>query len=263
MKIKITAVSNKNMLIPFNYQYILQAAIYNLIKKSSDDYALFLHNTGFIDGHKHLKLFTFSKLFFHHFKTFSKGFKDVRNFTFFFSTPITKSYENLVLGIFSEQKLHLKFFGKMNEFTIESVEVLPEIEFSNSMKMKCLSPIAIATRQSEEFFNKQHFLNYMNPKERPIFVENLRLNLLRKYQILNNQEFTGSEKFEFSFDPDYLISKNGRISKLIHFKNDIKIKAMEAPFTITADPDLIKIGYDCGFGEKNSGGFGMVERVEE
>jgi CRISPR-associated endoribonuclease Cas6 len=37
---------------------------------------------------------------------------------------------------------------------------------------------------------------------------------------------------------------------------------MEAPFTITADPQLIQLGYECGFGENNSAGFGMVEVVD-
>jgi len=53
-----------------------------------------------------------------------------------------------------------------------------------------------------------------------------------------------------------------KISKPISFKNNIKIKAYEAPFTIKANPELIKIGYDCRFGEKNSAGFGMVKIIE-
>ena len=261
MKIKITAVSNKNMLIPFNYQYILQAAIYNLIKKSSDDYARFLHNTGFIDGHKHLKLFTFSKLIFPYFKKHNLGFSNVSKIILFFSTPIEKSYENLILGIFSNQKMTLKFLDTNYDLQITSVESSKEIHFEETMQMKCLSPIAISTGKSIKYFHKQHFLDYMNPDEREIFTLNLQNNLISKYKLIHNKEFTGNHNFEFSFNPNYIIKKNGKISKLISFKNNLKIKAMEAPFTITADPDLIKIGYDCGFGEKNSAGFGMVEPI--
>ncbi|MBN2244972.1 MAG: CRISPR-associated endoribonuclease Cas6, partial [Candidatus Aminicenantes bacterium] len=42
----------------------------------------------------------------------------------------------------------------------------------------------------------------------------------------------------------------------------INIKAFEAPFIIRANPELIKIGYQCGFGEKNSAGFGCVEIIK-
>ena len=58
----------------------------------------------------------------------------------------------------------------------------------------------------------------------------------------------------------------GRISKLIHFKktdNNVKIKGFEAPFRITADPGLIGIGYDCGFGNDNSAGMGCVGGTRE
>ena len=262
MRIKITATSTKHITIPYNYQYVLHAAIYRLIQKSSNEYSKFLHDVGFIDGEKHIKLFTFSKLFFQNHKKTKTGFCDIMQFTFYFSTPVAKSFENLVLGIFSDQKLTLKFAGQENVFQINHVETLPEIEYSNTMIMKCLSPIVISTGTAENFKNKQHFLDYMNTNERNLFIENLMNNLILKYKILNAKKFAGDRNFEFSFDPNYIIKKNGRISKLITFKNNIKIKAMEAPFTITADPKLIKIGYECGFGEKNSAGFGMAEVIK-
>ena len=102
----------------------------------------------------------------------------------------------------------------------------------------------------------------MDSKERNIFIFNLKNNILAKYNLVHHKEFAGNTDFEFSFDPNYIINKKGKISKLITFKDNIKIKAMEAPFKITADPELIKIGYECGFGEKNSGGFGMAKVIE-
>ena len=58
----------------------------------------------------------------------------------------------------------------------------------------------------------------------------------------------------------------GKISKLIHFKKidkniKTKIKGFEAPFKIIANPELIKVGYDCGFGNDNSAGLGCVEII--
>jgi len=42
---------------------------------------------------------------------------------------------------------------------------------------------------------------------------------------------------------------------------DIKIPAIMCPFVATGSLELIKFGYECGFGELNSAGFGMVRIV--
>ena len=57
-----------------------------------------------------------------------------------------------------------------------------------------------------------------------------------------------------------------KISKLIHFKKidkniKTKIKGFEAPFRIVADPELIGIGYDAGFGNGGSMGLGCVKKT--
>ena len=261
MRIKITAETNFPIEIPFNYQYLLQAAIYNILKKSSNEYSSYLHDIGFINEDKHLKLFTFSKLNFDRFQMTKYGFKNVRKIDLIFSTIISKSFEHLILGIFSDEKINLNFNHKKHVFQIRNVETLQQPEFSEKMKFTCLSPITVSTKEIIHDNLQQHFLDYMNPKERDHFNNNIRDNLLLKYKLINNEEFKGNRTMDFHFDSNYIIKKNGKISKLLTFKNGIKIKAMEAPFTINTDPELIKIGYECGFGDKNSAGFGMVEVV--
>ena len=58
--------------------------------------------------------------------------------------------------------------------------------------------------------------------------------------------------------PIYIARKQGRIHKLIRYK-DTDIFCYLAPFEVEGDPALIRNGYECGFGEGNSKGFGMVE----
>ena len=262
MRLKVSLITRSLSSIPFNYQYQLHSAIYSLLKKSSKKYSAFLHDTGFIENNKHFKLFTFSKLKFYPYNITEKGFKNIKKIEFFFSTPVSKSFEHLVLGIFSDQKMILRFNGEEKYFEITNVETLPEPVFKSEMKFTCLSPIAMSTMQKRNEKLTQHYLDYMNPEEREHFIDNIFKNLKRKYKLVNNEKFSGNENFEFHFDIDYIAKRNGKISKLIQFKYSM-IKAMEAPFTIKAEPDLIKIGYECGFGDKNSEGFGMVEIVEK
>ncbi|MCD6205064.1 MAG: CRISPR-associated endoribonuclease Cas6 [Candidatus Marinimicrobia bacterium] len=266
MRLKISASSERAVFIPVNYQYQLHGSIYNLIQQSNRQYADFLHNTGFSADRtsmKKYKLFTFSRLKFFPFKFRGNGFYGVRRIEFVFSTAAEKNYEHLVYGLFSGGSMELNFSENHCRFTVEQVESRREPSFEDRMKMLCLSPIAVSTSREKGDGNglEAHFLDYLNPAEKDKFCENIQHNLIHKYETLYRRKFEGDRKFLFRFDPDYLVERQGKISKLIHFKNDIRIKAFKAPFTIEADPELIKIGYQCGFGEKNSAGFGCVELV--
>ncbi|MCS7188082.1 MAG: CRISPR-associated endoribonuclease Cas6, partial [Armatimonadota bacterium] len=40
-----------------------------------------------------------------------------------------------------------------------------------------------------------------------------------------------------------------------------KVRGFEGRFWAEGNPELLKIGYDAGFGERNAQGFGMVKLV--
>jgi CRISPR-associated endoribonuclease Cas6 len=272
MRVKITALTRQSAIIPFNYNYALHSAIYALIEKSSSEYSRYLHDRGFINQavNKRFKLFTFSKLLFTRARIRKNGFFDVKEISFVFSTPIEQSYEHLILGLFSDQTFHLNFTGKKINFSVTRVEAKPEVPFNNECKFICLSPIAVSTqREKANGRLEQHYLDYMNPEEREHFVENIKKNLINKYQTFHKTDYTNhSHEFKFSFDVNYIAKRQGKISKLIHFKkidNNIrtKIKGFEAPFQIIADPELIKIGYAAGFGNDNSAGMGCGKLYRE
>ena len=265
LRIKISAISRAPVFFPYNYHYALHSALYALIEESSRAYSEFLHDKGYVkDGiDKLFKLFTFSKLNFIPKNQGAGGFHGVTGIEFVFSTIMEKSMKHLILGIFSDKKMMLRLNGQSLYFEISNVDMLEDFEFTAEERFVCLSPITVSTIMTNEKGKKvQHFLDYMVPGERDHFVENLKNNLVNKFETVNMVSYQGhGHPFNFSFDIDYIVRKNGRISKLIEFKNKIKVKAMEAPFTIEADPELIKIGYECGWGEKNSAGFGCVKSM--
>ena len=271
MRIRITAAAKLPAAIPFNYNYALHSAIYGLIEKSSGEYSTYLHDKGFPGGSvkKRFKLFTFSKLFFAPSRIRKNGFTGIKEISFIFSTPIEKSYEHLVLGLFSDQKFYLNFSGRKIDFNISRVEALPAPRFKNRSKFVSLSPVAVSTqREKANGFLEQHYLDYMNPGERNHFIENIKKNLISKYQTFYKKDYPDDgREFNFRFDVNYIAKRQGKISKLIHFKKideniKTKIKGFEAPFTVVADPVLIKIGYDCGFGNGGSMGFGCVKSID-
>jgi CRISPR-associated endoribonuclease Cas6 len=270
VRIKITAATKSPADIPFDYNYALHSAIYGFLKKSSGEYSKYLHDKGFINesAKRRFKLFTFSKLFFSPSKIRKNGFNKVKEISFIFSTPIEKSYEHLVLGLFSDQKFYLSFSGRKIDFNISRVEALPAPKFKNRSKFVCLSPVAVSTqREKADGFLEQHYLDYMNPDEREHFIENIKKTLINKYQVFYKKDYPDDgREFNFSFDVNYIAKRHGKISKLIHFKKidkniRTKIKGFEAPFTVAADPELIKIGYDAGFGNGGSMGLGCGEII--
>jgi len=92
-------------------------------------------------------------------------------------------------------------------------------------------------------------------------------NLCRKYEALFGSRLdAGRAHFRFTLDQDYADRKNGKIQKLITIKegrpDETKVKGLLAPFRLEAPVELMEIGYECGFGERNSQGFGMV-KVED
>ena len=263
MRLKISLQSEKEVNIPFNYQYELQSVIYKIISQAEPEFATFLHDDGFSKDNKAFKFFTFSKLSFRdqEVHTTKKGFENIKRADFSFSTRIDKIFENFVLGIFAGKVLNFYFGRNHIEFHVINVEVLKEIEFNDSMKFICLSPISVSTQIERNGELKKHFFDYMNPDEREHFKLNIYKNLCHKYEVYFDKTWDKEQKFNFSFDPEYIAKRNGNISKLMKFKNNIMVKGFEAPFTVETYPELIKIGYECGFGDNNSAGFGCVEVV--
>lgn len=75
-----------------------------------------------------------------------------------------------------------------------------------------------------------------------------------KFRLLTGEEPPPGE-FALEFDRIYL--EHHRAEKLIDYKGT-RIKAILAPFTARGPVELLRVGYEAGFGEKGSMGFAMV-----
>jgi len=56
------------------------------------------------------------------------------------------------------------------------------------------------------------------------------------------------------------VSEGNWRSKLFRVQGT-KVRGWEGKFWVEGDPELIRIGYEAGFGERNAQGFGMVKLV--
>ncbi len=249
----------RTVTLPINNSHLISSLIYNIVDKSSSEYAERLHDQGYRLQNRAFKLFTFSPLYpgnRHKWVMHEDGKMSTSEplLHVTVSSPKSEFIEHLVIGLLQEP---LVWIGK-ERFRVETVRKLDSPDFTDTMQFILLSPLVCTTKREPEQYPQ--FLFPGDPEFERVLLE----NLCRKYQVLHGREFAcNSDQFSFTLDHAYEERMNGKIQKLITLKegklDETKIKGTLAPFTIRAPRELIEIGYECGFGEKNSMGFGMVK----
>jgi len=253
MRIKVSMrAETAGFLFPYNYKYQLQSALYSVIAKSSVTYSSMLHDS-------YQKFVTHSDLVFRRYNAEKNGiFVKSKIAYWFISTPVDDIANHIITGISTINNINLDFGHQSTNFSISAINILPEIDFSNTMKFKCISPIYVsaAKQKTDSSRTKHYYVDYFeNPQD---FGRLLKSNLTKKYTAIYNKQAPNAQ-FHFDFD-DIYIKQRKRISSLVALK-DRKVICWKAPFVIKTDPELIKVGYECGFGGRNISGFGMVEEV--
>lgn len=261
--IKLRLENNKNHLSP-NYNYPVSSAIYNLLKFGSSEFATFLHNIGYKNAGKSYKLFTYA-LRLDKFIINSNTIKLLEpTCQLIISSPLIEKFiKNFIIGTFQKQKIEIVESGIKTVFNIEQIEALPEPQINSKEKFVMLSPIILSTKVKNNDRLEQYYFRYNDPINEINRV--LNGNLINKYEVINNKNYTGNG-VKITWDENYIQNmekRKKRITKKVTIRkyDDLKIDliANQLPFAIEGDTELIKVGYDCGFGEKNSLGFGLVK----
>ncbi len=247
------------VMLPVNNSYLISSLIYNIVDKSSSEYAERLHAEGYRLTNRAFKFFTFSPLYpgrrhkwvMHDNGTMATG-ESLVHLTV--SSPKAEFIEHLVIRLMQEPFV---WVGR-ELFRLEKVRKLDPPEFSGDMRFIMLSPLVCTTKRESE--QRPQYLIPGDKEFERVLLENLCL----KYQVLHGRPCAcNSEPFSFAIDQAYVERMNGKIQKLTTLnegrRDETKIKGTLAPFRLQAPKELIEVGYDCGFGEKNSQGFGMVK----
>lgn len=266
MRLKIHLTAGKEATLPVNYNYALSAALYNLLKFGTPEFSEFLLKKGLIMDQKIYKLFCFSLRPEKSTIVDNKIVIKSKNIYLYLSTPLV---EDFVTTFISEglqrKKLVVCADNQKSVMNIEKVEVLSEPKLKEKTKFLLLNPLVLSTRREIDGRIKQHFLRYDEDNEKINRI--LNANLSSKYNLLHNKMYSGPG-VKLSWDQTYIerqLLKGKRISKKVAITKDpanpINIIGIHAPFLLQGDPSLMEAGYKCGFGEKNSMGFGMAEVV--
>lgn len=270
MELKITFSNpTANTPIPIDYQYYLSSWMYKIISKGDEEYAGFLHDTGYriptsstietpsLGRSRVFKLFNFSNLHIPKFKI-DKDMLYVQNETISLKArfKVDRALENFIKGLFTGQSLTIKNgFNQMAEFAVTSVET-DSIEFEEtSLQLKALSPIVISKKRtdgSDEYLSPDH-----DDYEQLFFH-----NLLGKYMAAGGQLKPEWQDAVHTFR----LNRNKKVqSKLISItkpnQTPIKVKGYLYEFELQAPSELIKMGLLSGFGKENAMGFGFGDKI--
>lgn len=263
MRLKIS-LETQDKKLPLNYNYYLSSAIYKLLKFGSEDFAKFLHDKGFQLHNKQYKLFSFALRF----ERTLINDKDIHLLSkkayLFISSPLIEDFiRNLIIGTLDQQSIEISDGIIKNKFFIRQIETIPQPEFKEINYFVLLSPMVLSTVRENDNKLHQYYFRYNDSIEEINRVFNQ--NLKNKYKLIHQKEYL-EEDLKFAWDQKYIEKKlhqKKRMTKKISIKKEsekpIEVIANEIPFTVLGNKELIKVGYECGFGEKNSMGFGMAE----
>ncbi len=244
MYCKLTISSSKEIVLPFQYNHIIQALLYNFI--NDKEYSNFIHNKGYTYNNRSFKLFCFSNILTKPIKIDKQAKKFV--FPEEISICISCVDSEFLKYIFqsfavSEKELRLS----NNQAHISNVFFRQDIQnYEEEMEVKTLSPITVYSTLFSTDGKKKTY--YYNPNEDE-FSENIRKNLIKKYCAFYNEE---PKELSFSIKPI------GRIMERIVIYKGFVIKAHSGSFKISGSLDLKKIAFSSGLGSKNSQGFGFI-----
>jgi CRISPR-associated endoribonuclease Cas6 len=255
--------SNK---LSINYNYSLASAIYKLLEFGSPKFSSFLHNIGYNQNGKSYKLFSFA---FHLEKAkIEQGYFNLisPDASLYISSPLIEDFiKNFVIGTFHSQRIEIYADYNKTEFKILQAELVPQPEFNEKMKFSLLSPLVLSSYKEHNDKVGQHYFRYDDDINEINKV--LNANLIHKYKSIFNKDYAGGG-VKLIWDEDYIKKMEAggrRISRKITITKDIEnpidIIAINAPFSLEGDTEIMKTGYECGFGEKNSMGFGLAKAV--
>lgn len=262
MRFKITLKVNENAYgrkLPLNYQYELSAAVYRIFASSDKEFATWLHENGFHAENGYIfKLFTFSRLFPQKLRLLGQSnqmelLSDQVEWQIGFLPE--KSTQQFIEGLFQNRIIEVGNRQSTVQFEVGNIELLPALEYYESMTFHALSPISVSQKDAlgrdcypkdgEEF------------ETAPWIRERLLQNLINKYEAFYGCTYEGERRLDFEALTD---PKSVLVTIKADTPQETKVRGFMCKITLRCPEELMRIAYECGLGEANGQGFGCLGR---
>ena len=239
------ADGQQEIVLPIHYNVLLQGVIY-----SSLDAALAhrVHEQGWTDAGRRLKLFTFSRLR-GDFRRRGKHLVFSGRLVWTVASPEEEMLESLVFGLMRAQAL------RVGDARLEliSVEVAMPTSYRRPVLLKALSPITTySTFETPDGRKKTYYYAPQESEFGRLVLENLR----RKIRAWTGEDIPPDGA---TFRPVKVSNRNLVVAR---YKGTI-VKGWTGIYELDAPEPYFRMALDAGLGAKNSQGFGCVEVWEK
>lgn len=259
MRIKVVFEHQKNVLLPWDYQYAVQEWIYRTLSLADEALSGKLHDIGYNFEGKYYKLFGFSPWIGMPYKTL--GREGMRLMTDHSIITISFLFPDVlaafVTGLFMDQS-HTFYFTKSQKIPVQvrTVELESAPDFKDGNQRYSIKTGAKLSIRQE---NQMH-PTYIGPDEESYsgrFIKNL-MNKLSA-SMFQSEVIEGDKNAAFRVLSNYKsqkinIPKDGKIIEMVGYKFD---------FELDANAALHRTLYYAGAGEECSMGMGWVEVLEK
>lgn len=250
MRLLIELIATKSFSYDLKYYHKLQGFIYSLLKETP--YSI-LHDL------KTYKFFCFSNIFplseNNLIKAGEKKFLIISSPDKFFIKTLEKKLNEI------DKCIHI---GEM-EFEIHKIKKL-EIKIKNNLRLISATPIIIRIPEKnyEKYniphkYRKKRYVYWRSIFTPEPFIKQLEENLIKKYKLFYKKDFEIDRIFEF------LEFKRPVVSHvIISGKEQIFVGSIWEfwfSYLTKEQKEILKFGIDCGFGERNSLGFGFINVI--
>lgn len=244
MILKIECKLKAPLVLPINYQYMVQSSIYQLLSYDARGKGKKLHDEGAYYYNRVYKLFTFGRL---------HGDLRIDGKKIIFMSRISleiRSLDKDIVNILSE---NIDKYGLyLGENYLEPYRlILKETDLEgNKIKIKMDSPITVY--RTDE--NKKTI--YYTPWDGE-FYNRINDNLKRKYEAAHKVKLS-AEQF-LKIEPQKISDRDKVITKYKGFY----IVGWTGEYQLQGENKLLRFLYDTGLGSKNAQGFGMFRIIDD
>jgi CRISPR-associated endoribonuclease Cas6 len=248
--IQLSVDESLNPVLPINYQYELASWIYKTIAAGDEQYASWLHGNGFSLGSRNFKLFCFSHLNVPKRKVTGDRLHILSpTVSFKLSFLPERSTEEFIKGVFQNQTLILGDRLSKVQLRVESIALEPARELTSWGVFHTLSPVVVAAARLDR---TKEYLTPTDCRYGAMLIGNLK----QKYKTYYGHDH--ADTVTPAFELLGQAKQKGIMIKQSDL-NPIKVIGYQYTFRLSADAALLKMGYDTGFGEDNSMGFGFCD----
>lgn len=240
MQLNVTIKLGRPLVLPINYQHILQAVIYNSLSRRNE-YSTFVHDKGYAYEKRKFRMFTFSEL---------EGKYEIREWKIIFRNSVR--FEIRSPEVLFIQNLAQSFretgirFGE-NWYKDVAAEISDDAIEEEEIYIRMKTPICV---YSTDLDTKK---TYFYAPDEVMFYQMIIDNFVRKYQACYGVE--PDEEIEI-----VPVEITGRDKFVTKYKN-FYISGWRGVYRLSGKRKYLDFLYQTGLGSKNSQGFGMFEVI--